>query len=92
MKTLPWMNDPVLMLKPSVFWIANRLRNARTAWLAPNDPAAPLLVLKLNGRYGQMAVDPYTRTALAIWSRLRVSSRRKHPMSRKTASRGGSGR
>jgi hypothetical protein len=71
MKTLPWMNDPVLMLKPSVFWIANRLRNARTAWLAPNDPAAPLLVLKLNGRYGQMAVDPYTRTALAIWSRLR---------------------
>lgn len=71
MKTLPWMNDPVLMLKPSVFWIANRLRNARTAWLAPNDPTAPLLVLKLNGRYGQMAVDPYTRTALAIWSRLR---------------------
>ncbi|MCW2934249.1 MAG: hypothetical protein JWM19_5211 [Actinomycetia bacterium] len=71
MKTLPWMSDPALIISPSVFRVANRISNARTAWLEPNDPASPLLILHLSGRYGQMDVDRHTRTVLEIWSRLR---------------------
>jgi hypothetical protein len=71
MKTLPWMSDPVLVINPSVFRIANRLSTARTAWLEPNDLAAPLLVLGLTGRYGQMDVDWHTRLTLNVWTRLR---------------------
>lgn len=71
MKTLPWMSEPVLVLNPTVFRIANRLSTARTAWLEPNDPAAPLLILRLTGRYGHMDVDWYTRLVLGVWTRLR---------------------
>jgi hypothetical protein len=71
MKTLPWTTDPVLTVNPSVFRVANRISNARTAWIEPNDPLAPLLVLHLSGRYGHKDVDRHTRTVLEIWSRLR---------------------
>ena len=71
MKTMPWMSDPALVLDPSVFRIANRISNARTAWIEPNDSRAPLLILHLTGRYGHKDVDRHTRTILEIWSRLR---------------------
>lgn len=71
MKTLPWTKDPILALDPSVFRIANRLSTARTAWLEPNDPDAPLLILKLDGRYGHADVDRHTRDILDVWTRLR---------------------
>lgn len=71
MKTLPWTSDPALVLNPSVFRIANRISNARTAWVEPNDPLAPLLILRLSGGYGRKDVDRHTRTVLEIWSRLR---------------------
>ena len=44
---------------------------ARNAWLEPNDPHAPLLVLGLTGRSGQKDVDWHTRLILDVWTRLR---------------------
>ena len=71
METLPWISDPVLAINPSVLRIANRLSTARNAWLEPNDPHAPLLVLGLTGRSGQKDVDWHTRLILDVWTRLR---------------------
>jgi RNaseH domain of pPIWI_RE/pPIWI_RE module N-terminal domain len=71
MQTLPWVSDPLLVISPSVFRIANRLGTTYNAWLEPNDPAAPLLALGLTGRYGQMDVDWHTRLILSVWTRLR---------------------
>ena len=60
-----------LAINPSVLRIANRLSTARNAWLEPNDPHAPLLVLGLTGRSGQKDVDWHTRLILDVWTRLR---------------------
>jgi hypothetical protein len=71
MKTMPGIRTPLLVVDPSVSWLANRLSGARTAWLAQEDLKAPLLVLRLRGRPGRADVDPATRRVLLIWGKLR---------------------
>jgi hypothetical protein len=71
MKTLPHLRLPILLLDPAVFWLADRLSNSRTAWLALHDPAAPLLVLGLSARGRPKDIDPATRLTLTILSKLR---------------------
>jgi RNaseH domain of pPIWI_RE/pPIWI_RE module N-terminal domain len=69
MKTLPHLRLPILLLDPTVFWLANRLSNSRHAWLAQQDPAAPLLVLGIGGR--PRGIEPATALALTILAKLR---------------------
>ena len=69
MKTLPHLQVPILLLDPTVFWLADRLSNSRNAWLAQHDPAAPLLVLGLRGK--PTGIDSATRLTLTILAKLR---------------------
>ena len=72
MKTLPYMRLPILLLDPTVFWLADRLSSSRTAWLAQHDSAAPLLVLGLSTTRGRSRdIDSATRLTLAILTKLR---------------------
>jgi RNaseH domain of pPIWI_RE/pPIWI_RE module N-terminal domain len=72
MLTLPHLGLPVLMMDPTVFWLASQLGSSRNAWLAPDDPAAPLLTLRLARARGRPAdIDHTTATALTILGKLR---------------------
>jgi RNaseH domain of pPIWI_RE/pPIWI_RE module N-terminal domain len=72
MKTLPHLRLPILLMDPAVFWLADRLSSSRTAWLAQRDPAAPLLVLAVNGARGRPRdIDPATSLTLTILAKLR---------------------
>ncbi|MEV5283472.1 RNaseH domain-containing protein [Streptomyces sp. NPDC052811] len=71
MKTLHGHATPLVILRPTASRLSNTLRNARTAWLAPKDPAAPLLSLHLGGRGHFTHLEHTSRLALDAWVRLR---------------------
>ncbi|MGW1871402.1 pPIWI_RE module domain-containing protein, partial [Streptomyces mauvecolor] len=71
MKSLHGLATPLAVLHPSASRLSNTLRNARTAWLAPKAPDAPLLSLHLGGRGDHTHLDHTSRLALDAWVRLR---------------------
>ena len=72
MKTLPHHRLPILLVDPTVCWLADRLSSSHNAWLATHDPAAPLLILGLSGRQRRTRdILPATALTLTILSKLR---------------------
>ncbi|OPC76703.1 hypothetical protein B4N89_45285 [Embleya scabrispora] len=70
-KSHPGLPGPVIVVHPRVSRLSNTLRNARTAWFAPRDPAGPLLNLSLGGKGRNTHLDHTTRLALDAWTRMK---------------------
>ena len=70
MKSLPGLPRPLVLLHPSASRFSDTLKSARTAWLAPKNPSAPLLSLYLGGKGEYTHLEHTSRLALDAWVRL----------------------
>ncbi|MFI5960450.1 RNaseH domain-containing protein [Cryptosporangium sp. NPDC051539] len=68
MQTFPWIRRPVVVVEPQASRLTRWANAAGNAWLAPNDPTAPLLAIGLE----KSAVEYSSRVALRVFSQLRA--------------------
>ncbi|MFG2925695.1 RNaseH domain-containing protein [Streptomyces sp. NPDC048305] len=71
MKSVHALPVPLLTLRPHVSRLSSTISSARSGWLAPRSPHAPLLNIALGGTGKNTHLEHTSRLALDAWVRLK---------------------